>query len=221
MKKKETKKVYKTNKKLLKKVLVTTLIIFIIILLSFPLKYGIQMLYYNTWKTYDVSNYEFSFKIPRAFQSLQSENDAAHDLGVAGFTSEYDVKVDEKYVGKKPKVIYSGANVINGISMMVQCIATEKTTKTLDEIAEGNQLLIKIYYEEEYQVGELQKEFLNILGADAVKSIVDIQNEEETKTFVTYLVPLEDKEITITFLGDKDQILNYMSNMDEIVKNFQ
>ena len=67
----EQKVVYKSNKKLIKKMLIWGLVIVLVIVFAAPVKYGITKLYYNSWKQYKVEDYNFSFKLPRAFKEQE------------------------------------------------------------------------------------------------------------------------------------------------------
>lgn len=216
MRKKEEKKIYKMNKNLLKKMLIGITCIFIIVCIVFGAKIGKEILYPQFWKWHDINDYGFSIKLPKTYEELTASKDK---LGISSsaFETETTIQVNEEYVSKKPVTVYNGWNPRNGVSMMVQCLNTEKTTKTLDEIAESNHILITIYYEDDYQIGELQKEYVKVLGCDAVRAMVDISNDDGTKTFVTYLVPMNDKEVTITFLGKKNNIDNSLDEIEKIV----
>ena len=68
----EQKVVYKSNKKLIKKMLIWGLVIVLVLVFAAPVKYGITMLYYNSWKQYKVKDYNFSFKLPRAFEEQEA-----------------------------------------------------------------------------------------------------------------------------------------------------
>lgn len=214
------KKVYKIDKVLGKKVGIGILIIsLLVVLIIFGSTVG-KRLYLNTWKWYEVEDYNFSIKLPRAYKSFETSEDG-FGLNSSAFTSEYLVEVEEKYVSKEAEVVYSGGNIINGISLMIQCLYTEKTTKTLDEISEGNYILTTIYYEDNYNIGELQKEYVQVLGSDAIRNIVDISNDDVTKTLITYLIPLEDREITITFLGKKESVMKSMEEIEKIISQMK
>ena len=133
------------------------------------------------------------------------------------FNTEVNVEVNEEYITKVPKTVYNGGNILNGISVMIKCLETNKTSKTLDEIAESHHVLVKIYYEDEYEIGDLNKEFVKVMNGDAVKTTIDMKNKDEEKTLVTYLVPLDDKEITLMFLGNKDKVFNSMQEIEKII----
>lgn len=214
--------VYKTNKKLLKKLLITILIIFLIIVLFYPVKKGIELLYLNSWKRHNIEAYNFSLSLPRAYKDIEIEEDERYGIESSIFNTESSVEINEEYVSKKPEVVYNAGNVLNGISLMIQCLNTERTTKTLDDIAESHHVLVTINYEDEYEIGALEKEYVEILGSEGVKASIDLEDDEkEVKTLVTYLLPLEDKEITIMFMGTKENITKSMDEIEKIISKIK
>ena len=216
-KNKEQKIVYRANKKLLKRLLIVTLVIFLIGVFAIPIKNGLELLYLKSWIWHDIEKYGFSIKLPRAYKDIELENNDRFGIISSIFNTEASVEVNEEYVSKTPDIVYNGGNVLNGIGLMIQCLETEKTTKTLDEIAESHLVLTTIYYEDEYTIGELEKEYVEILGGQGIRTSIDLSNKKGTKTMVSYLLPLEDKEITIMFLGDKESISKSLKEIDDIV----
>lgn len=211
--KNKEKKVYKTDKNLLKKIGRGILAIFGVVLIIF----GVKIFIDNSWKWHEINEYDFKIKLPKAYEEIEfvSEKDK-YGIASSAFETETTIEVNEEYVSKKPKVVYNGRNVKKGVSMMVQCLKTEKTSKSLDEIAEGNYVLTTICYENNYQIGTFTKEYVKVLETDAVKTVVNISNDEGEKTIVTYLVPMNDKEITMTFMGKKSNIDKAMDEIEKI-----
>lgn len=218
MGKSQYKKIYKTNKKLLKKILVGVILILLICILYKPVTNWLKYSYLNTWTWHEIEKYDFSVKLPRAYKDLEAPNNDKTGIISSVFKTETEIEVNEEYVSKKPEVVYNGGNILNGISLNVQVLETSKTTKTLDEIAESHHVLVSIFYEDDYTIGELKNEYLKILGTDAIKATIDISNEKVgEKTMITYLVPMEDKEITITFFGKKSVIESQKEEIEKIV----
>ncbi len=218
--KKTEKIVYKANTKLIKRILLGMLILFIACIFAKPVKNGVEYVYYNTWKNYDLSGYNLKFSLPRGYIEEEIDSDSSI-LNASAFTTDTNVKVNQEYVTQKPEVIYKGKNKLNGISLSVEYLNTEKTTRTLDEIAENYYTLIRIYYEDKYKIGEYKKEYVKVLDTDAVRVEVDMTVKENLLTFVTYLVPTDTREVTITFLGNSDEIDKNITKIEKIVSKFK
>ena len=216
----QTRKVYKINKSLAKKVIKGFFILFIVMILliiGIPLA---KKCYLSSWKYHKFKEYNLNIKMPRAYENLLEDKDGIN-INTSAFISEFDVKVNENYVSKEANTIFKGINMLNGINLMIQCLNTEKTTKTLDEISEGNYLMTMIYYEDNYSIGPLNKEYVKVLNNDTVRNMVDLSNNAGNNTMVTYLIPLEEKEITITFFGKKEKISNNLKEIEKIISEIK
>ncbi len=211
----EQKIVYKSNKKLIKKMLIWGLVIVLVLVFAAPVKYGITMLYYNSWKQYKVEDYNFSFKLPRAFEEQEVVKKESSmnlssllDESVSGELTEYL---------KKPDSVYRGGNILNGVSMLIQCLKTPRTTRTLDEIADSHEILLEINYGDNYEVKEKSREQVVVLGTDSIKTVSTIVNTKESNLYVSYLIPKEDMEITIMFYGSEKSITEASEQIEKII----
>ncbi len=215
-------KVYKVNKKFLKNIVIGILIILIIVIIAFPVQKLIRNIYYNSLVEYKFDKYNFSIKIPRAYKDLTGDiDDDDFGLNESAFKTDTDIKVDEKYVPQKPTVIFKAGNTLNGISIAIGVLVTEKTSLTLEEIAKNYQTTIMANYDDRYIIGNLEAEYLTILGSDAIRAKVEMYNDEESNTFLAYLAPLDDKEVTITFYGKTDKINENLNDIEKIISRIK
>lgn len=214
------KRVYKANTKAIKKLLLVVIAIFIVLILVGPIKNGVTYLYLKTWEWHTTEEYGIKYKLPRAFEEVKTSVQSSL-LSSAVFTTDTEVKVNEKYVSKTSDIVYSGGNRLNGILLMLQCLKTEKTNKSLDEIAEGQHILVTLNYEKNYTVGEMQKEEVEVLGIQSVRISETLTKVDEEKMIVSYLVPMDDEEVTIIFFGDKENMIKEDSEIRKIVTQMQ
>ena len=217
--KNKQKVVYKSNKKLIKKMLIYGLVIFLVLILAPIVKYGITMLYYNSWKQYKIEDYNFSFKLPRAFEEQEVVTKESN-VNLSSLLSE-SVSGELLENLKKPESVYRGGNILNGIGMLIQCLKTSKTTKTLDEIADSHEILLEINYGDNYAVNEQSREQIVILDTDAIKTVSTIVNDEEKNLFVSYLIPKEDMEITIMFYGSEESMNEASEQIEKIIASMK
>ena len=213
--KNKQKVVYKSNKKLIKKMLIWALIIAVVVILAAPVKYGVTMLYYNSWKQYKIADYNFRFKLPRAFKEQETTTKQS-TIDLSSLLSE-SASGDLTELLKKPESVYRGGNVVNGVSMLIQCLKTSKTTRTLDEIADSHEILLEINYGDNYTVNEQSREQVVILDTDAIKTVSKIVNDRESNLFVTYLIPKDDMEITIMFYGPEESMNEASEQIEKII----
>jgi len=211
------KKIYKANTDLLKKISIVIGIFFIIVVLAAPMKNGITYLYLNSWEWHEIPDYHLRIKLPRAYKEIEQEKMSDTSLISSIISTETSVNVSGDYMIQRPEVVYYGGNILNGVSIMIQCLSTTKTTKTLDDIADSQHVLVRVYYEDDYRLSEPQKEYVTILGTDAIRTATNLVNDEGTKTMINYLVPTEEKEVTITFLGKEENIARAEKEIHRIV----
>lgn len=217
---KNEKIVYKTNKKMLKRLIISILIILLVIILTPFAINGTRNLYLNSWTWHKIEEYNFSIKLPRAYKNIEVEN-KSYGIDSSILNAEVSIEENEEYIQKAPEVVYNAGNILNGVGLTIQCLKTAKTSKTLDEIADSHHVLVSINYDDQYEIGDLQKEYVKILENDAVMTSIDMKKGKTTKTLIAYLVPLKDKEITIMFFGNKENISKSMDEIKEIVSKIK
>ena len=211
----EKKVVYKANKKLVKKMIIWGGLIIAVIVLADPVKSGVTMLYYNSWKQHKIEDYNFSFKLPRAFKE-QEVTVKKSNINLSSLIEE-NISGDVSELLRKPESVYRGGNILNGVSMLIQCFKTSRTTRTLDEIADSHEILLEINYGDNYEVKEKSREQVVILDTDSMKTVSTIENAKESNLFVSYLIPKEDMEITIMFYGSEKNITEASEQIEEII----
>lgn len=213
---KNQEKVYKANTKAIKILGMVSLVALVLVVFAVSIRDGITYLYLQSWQWHKIEDYHFEMKLPRAYQEEATATPQALSAGSI-FTTDTEVKVNEEYVSRMPKVVYMGGNVLNGVTMKVQCLKTNKTTRTLDDLADSMHVLVRVYYEDEYEIGAPTKEYVTILGYDAVGTTTTLVKEEQNYWMTNYLVPTDEEEITITFFGKEENRRKAQEEIQKIV----
>lgn len=215
------KKVYKANKKAILGIILIAFIIFCIMLFAKPIMNGVKKWYLNMWIWRDIPSYSFKVKLPRAYEDAVLKEDEGTGISTSAFLSDTDVTTNEEYVSKSPERVYYGENTLNGIHMMIQCLSTQKTDRTLEDIADSQHVLIKIHYEDDYQISEPRREYINVMDTLGIRTAADLTNDKGTITIINYLVPMEDKEVTISFYGTKESIDKNKEEIEKIISEMK
>lgn len=218
---KKVKKVYKANTIAIKKFLTLLLCTFLLLLIAGPIRRFFRVRYLNTWVEHDIEKYEINLKLPRAYKEVELKSSSYGNFFSSAFKTDTDVKINEEYVLQKPEVVYSGGNILNGVMMMMQCFYTEPTTRSLEDIAESQHILVNIYYENQYDIGNPTTEYATILDTDAIRTTTTLTNEEEQLLITNILVPMKDKEVTITFIGDKEKMEEAENEIQKIIQSIK
>lgn len=215
------KKVYRANKKAIVGIIGIAFIIFLLSFLTKPIMNGINKWYLSTWKWHDIPNYNFKIKLPRAYKDAVLKNNNQTGISTSAFLTNTNITVNEEYIPKSPERVYYGENSLNGIALMIQCLNTPKTERSLDDIADSQHVLIKIHYEDDYEISSPQKEYVSVLGSDGIRIETDLTRDDTTLTIVNYLIPMEDKEVTISFYGIKEEINKAEEEIEKIIKEMK
>ena len=214
-------RVYRANKKAIIKLILGSLLVFILFVLSGPIINWTKYQYLNTWTSIKFKEYGIELKLPRAYDEQKTIDNNVSSIASSFIKTESNVDINEEYKVSRPDVIYNGGNKLNGVSIMVQAYKTSKTTKTLDEIAEGQNILVEIIYGNDYKMREVNKEYLNLMGVDSVKTTVELKNSSGVKTMINYMIPMDDEEITVTFLGTDVNMSKSIEQIDNIMKRIR
>ena len=217
--KKTQKVVYRANTKVLKKLIIPAILLLTIVILAGPIRKGVSYLYWNTWKWYDIEKYQLELKLPRAYHEVEISKKNTSEIVSSFFKTDSEVTVNQDYVSKQTEVVYAGESVLSGVSIIVQCLNVEKTTRTLSDLGDSQNALLKIYYGDKYNVGETKKEYITALETQALKASTDLSEKKDKGdiTIINYLIPTEKEEVTVTFLGTKSEMAKANNEIESII----
>lgn len=214
---KEQQKKYKINKKSLIIVFIISFSLALILTCWDFIKFGVQYAYSKTWEDYKFEEYNLEFSLPRAYKVVEKEEDTTYKIGSLLLSTTADISGDNiNYLAKSQRV-YSGGNVYTGISIAVNALKTSKTTKPLEEVAESYSVLIPYFYQDDYDSNGYSIENLSKDGVDIMQVSCDLQNDEENKTVVLYLMSFDEKEVTVTFFGNTEKVNSEIENLQKII----
>ena len=218
---KKEKKIYKADKKLLKRIGLALVAFIVILLIAILLKNYGEIFYLKTWKSYNSKEFGFSYELPRAYEKIENSDEDRFGLNSSAFMSEFSVEIKEEYVAQKPTVIYNGGNILNGISLNIQCLKTPRIDESLEEIARNYYATVQMIYGDKYNVSGQKTEKVTVLGGEGIKSEILLVKGEKNKKLVTYLVPTDDIELTLTFLSDAEKIDTNMEEINKIISKIK
>lgn len=106
------------------------------------------------------------------------------------------------------------------ITMLVQGIKTAKTEKTIEDICKDYITTFKIYNQSSDILDSQYKEVeINGVKAGRVEIYVIGQRDGVFPGVITYLFPLDDREITLTFTGTKEIFAHGKEEISNIVNS--
>lgn len=111
-------------------------------------------------------------------------------------------------------------NKENGIKFIIDAINKEKTKLSLEEICKRYIVMFKVYNEEQI-VKESNVEIIKIGENEAGKVTIKVNGETSDSLLIAYLLPLEDKEITLTFIAPEEIFIQNENEIDKIVNSLK
>lgn len=111
-------------------------------------------------------------------------------------------------------------NKNNGIKMTIEAIKISKTTLELEEICKRYAVMFKIYNEDR-EIKEIKNEIVELIGNKVGKVTLKLKTKQEDAILIAYLISLEDREITITFIAPASTIEKYNTEIEKIVSTLK
>lgn len=166
---------------------------------------------------------EFGFEIsyPRTYKDISVSGDDTSKL-LSGITTTQSGEQISEYMQNLNfvKTVRNLKNEINGIKLLVEAINIEKTSLSLEEICKRYVVMFKIYNEEK-KIKDSNYEIINIDGNNAGKVTIKIKGESEDSMLVAYLLSLENKEITLTFIAPELVAIKCENEINKIVNSIK
>ena len=99
-------------------------------------------------------------------------------------------------------------------------VKKEKTKKTIEQICKDYMTMFKVYNEDVYVLtDEYYETTLDGVPVGVVEMVVEGKTELVYPKLVAYLIPLEDREITITFTGTLDLFEENQKEVNKIINS--
>lgn len=205
-----------------KKIILCFLIFILMMSVGLGAMYVKDMMVY-TYKTVNIDEYGITLKYPRAYEEIEKEKDSS----IEQISSQIQAAVDEyeksgDSLVEFTKELIDVKSKVSGITLLIEGIKKEKTTKTIEQICKDYKVMFRVYNPNAVIKSSDYKE-ISIDGKDAGRVEIYIENQKGTSLpgLITYLIPLEDREITITFMGTDKLFKNSKNEIEKITKSIK
>ena len=187
------------------KIILTIILLGIIVGIG---RYGYDIYKQNKLVKHVIDEYGFEIAYPKAYKDVVEKSDDEENKILSNVTVSKSGEQISEYMQnlKFTETVKNLKNDVNGVKLIVEALNIEKTALDLEEICKRYVVMFRIYNEEK-PIRETNSEIININGIEIGKVEIKVKGEKEDSILIAYLISLEDKEITITFVG-RDSMVN-------------
>lgn len=177
----------------------------------------------NMSKTVKIEEYGVEIAYPRSYIDIEKEKSDVEKISstISVTATEYIRDNEGASVEYNNELIHA-INNRSLITMLLEGIKTPKTSKTIEEICKDYMTMFKIYNQgSDILDSKYDEVMINGVQAGRVEIYVIGKRDGVFPGVITYLFPLEDREITLTFTGTKE-IFNYgKAEIEKIVNSIK
>lgn len=202
----------------------------ILCLLVFILMFGVgmgatyvkEMLKY-TYKTVKVDDYGLQLKYPRAYENIAKKQDSEVEqisTQIETIVEEYEKSGDTLL--DFTKELINVKSKVSGITLLIDGIKKEKTTKTIEQICKDYIVMFKVFNSNPViKSSKYEEVVIDGKNAGRVEMYVEGAKGKSSPGIISYLFPLDDRELTITFMGTEKLFVNNKSEINKIMNSIK
>lgn len=172
------------------------------------------------FKDVEVEKYGFTISYPTSYIDVEKEDsDEVKKITsrVASILTDQDIDNPRISVDMVEQVIKAKSD-LTGMTIMVEAIKKEKTTKTIEDICKDYIVMFQVFNEAEDVIYQNYEE-TTVDGNPAGRTEIYVTGKTDNvfPGMVSYLIPLEDREITIVFTGTREMLEHFRKDIQKII----
>lgn len=169
------------------------------------------------YKKIEIDEYGIAISYPRSYVDIPKEESNIEQISnnITATITETDIETPGIAVELVEEIINVKSD-LTGLTIYAEAIKKEKTPKTISEICKDYIIMFKVFNSTEEVLFEKYEEVV-VSGMPAGRTEIYIKGRTDFvyPGMISYLIPLEDREITIVFVGTKEL---FDINAEEIQK---
>ena len=161
------------------------------------------------YKKVKIEEYGMQISYPNSYVDIPLEEDIEQITNnIASIILHEDINTPGVSVDMVEQILHAKSDITQ-LTIYAEAIKTEKTSKTIEQICKDYIVMFKVFNEYENVVSETYEEVtIDGVPAGRVEIYVEGKSNYVYPGMISYLIPLEDREITIVFMGT-DELFNY------------
>lgn len=174
----------------------------------------------NWYRKVEITNYTFEISYPRSYEDIKKEETNIDNISSKITTTITEIEKDTEVSMNFVEELVHAKSDISGMTMLIEGIKKEKSPKSIEEICKDYITMFKVF-NESLTVLTSNYEQTTIDGKDVgkVKIIVEGKTEGINAGMISYLIPLDDREITIAFTGTEEMFNINSKEIDKIINS--
>ena len=178
----------------------------------------------NYWyKDVEIAEYGFKISYPNSYIDIPKEKENIEEVAnnIASIIVKEDVNTPGVSVDMVEEILHARSNITN-LTIYVEAIKKEKTQKSIEDICKDYLVMFRVFNEYEEVLYEEHEEVV-IDGIPAGKTAVFVRGKTDGiyPGMISYLIPLEDREITVVFKGTQELFDYFEKEINKIVKSIE
>ena len=201
-----------------KKLVLCFLILILMVSVGLEAWYLREMMVY-TYQTTNIEDYGVSLKYPRAYENVEKEDTNVEQISsqITSIATETEKETSGDKFTEFTKELLNVKSSVSDITLLIEGLKTEKVNIPIEEICKNYIVMFKIF-NSSLTVDSTKYEEVEVDGKKGGRVEIYTQLRKDQTSpmgIIAYLFPLDDREITITFMGTKKL---FEDGKDEIQK---
>ncbi|MBQ8299838.1 MAG: hypothetical protein IJX99_08330 [Clostridia bacterium] len=173
------------------------------------------------YKKVEVEEFGLTISYPRAYVDIPKEKENVEQIAnnITAIITETDIETPGIAVDLVDEIIHAKSE-LTGLTIYAEAIKKGKTPKAIEQICQDYIIMFKIFNSYEEVLYEEYEE-VTVAGQPAGRTEIYVKGEWDYvyPGMISYLIPLEDREITIVFSGTKKLLDANKKEIDKIINS--
>lgn len=175
------------------------------------------------YKDVEIEDYGFKISYPNSYIDIPKEEGDIEQISnnIASIIISDGVDTPGVSVDMVKEILHAKSDITK-LTLYAEAIKKEKTTKTIEEICKDYIVMFKVFNEYENVVYENYEEVtIDGVPAGRTEIYVEGKNKNVYPGMISYLIPLEDREITLVFSGTEEIFKYNEKEMKKIINSIE
>ena len=172
-------------------------------------------------KSHMIEKYNFEISYPDSYKDISKLGDDESDV-LNNMQNIVSGEVISDYMQSLNFVetVKNLKSDVNGIRLIVEAINIEKTELSIEEICKRYVVMFRIYNEDAI-IQDTKSEIITLDGKEVGKVTLKVKGKQEPSVIIAYLISLEDREITVTFMTSETNAQLFENEINDIINSLK